>query len=134
MTSFLVVCDDPCTLVQHDAPHRVPFLAEFAYGETKGCFELPSATKAPTKNLDIPDILPLAYSEVPTNEDAMDDSAPLVHPDVAGTKRYVMGTRMQMRKTGTSHKLPECSYHDLSCAKQGVHVSTMSQEGLQMTR
>ena len=68
------------------------------------------------------------------NEDAMTDSSPLVHPDVSGTKRYVMGTKMQMRKTGTSHKLPECSYHDLSCAKQGVHVSTMSQEGLQMTR
>ena len=114
--------------------HRVPFLAEVAYGETKGCFELPSATVAPTKNLDIPDILRLAYSGGTPKEDAMTDSSPLIHPDVAGTKRYVMSTKMQMRKTGTSHKLPECSYHDLSCAKQGVYTSTMSQEGLQMTR
>ena len=114
--------------------HRVPYLGELAYGESKGCFEHPSATVAPNKNLDIPDILPLAYSEGTPNEDAMTNSSPLVHPDVSGFKRYVMGTKMQMRKTGTSHKLPECSYHDLSCAKQGVYTSTMSQEGLQMTR
>ena len=114
--------------------HRVPCLAEFAYGETIGCFEVPSATKAPTKDIDIPEILPLAYSEGAPKEDAMTNSSPLVHPDVDGLKRYVMGTRMQMRKTGTSHKLPECSYHDLACAKQGVYIGTMSQEGLQMTR
>ena len=132
---FLVVCDDSCTLVQH-IRHRDGATAELAYGETKGCFEKPSSTEKPKTNLQVPDILPLAltYTTSLPNASAMTNSSILIHPDSQSTRRYIMGTKMQMRKSGKSHKMPECSFHDLSNAMEGSLIKSMNQEGLQMTR
>ena len=128
------VCDDACTLVQH-INHRDPTLAMLAYGETSGCFEKPCATQKPRRDIDVPDILPLAHVEdprvVPT---AMQNQSPLIHPDVRGTRRYIMGTKFQMRESGKSHKKPTCSFHDVNNAKQGCLIKTMNQEALQVER
>ena len=131
---LLAICDDPCTLVQH-IEHRDGTIAELAYGETKGCFEKPSHTKKPTKDIDCPDILPLAHQQNQNgNQSLMDNPSTLLHPDVVGSKRYIMGTRLQMRKSGKSHKKQTCSFHDISLANQGGLVKSMNQEALQVTR
>ena len=65
---------------------------------------------------------------------AMENPNPLIHPDVVGHKRYVMGTKMQMRGKGKSHKRETCAFHDLDNSKQGQLIKTMNQEVLQVTR
>ena len=106
-----------------------------AYGETKGCFEMPSTSKKPTEEIDCPDILPLAHQESQKVDSfAMTNQSPLIHPDVTGTRRYIMGTRMQMRDSGKSHKKPTCAFHDLAKSKQGSLINSMNQEAMQVTR
>ena len=36
---------------------------------------------------------------------------------------------MQLRKTGSSHKRNSCSYHDITLAKEGSMIKTMTQVG-----
>ena len=43
------------------------------------------------------------------------------------THKYPTLFRLQMRKTGTSHKKKSCSYHDLSKAKEGAMINSMDQ-------
>ena len=50
-----------------------------------------------------------------------------MHPDVRGVKRFVVGTGLQMRKGGTSHKRPSCKFHDVSLVVQGDYIKTMNQ-------
>ena len=45
-----------------------------------------------------------------------------------------MGTKLQMRDSGTSHKKETCRYHNLNNSKQGSLVKSMNQEALQVTR
>ena len=130
---ILAICDDPCTLIQHIG-HRFPTEAKLAYGETQGCFEKPSMTKPPTKNLPCPDILPLAHSSNVTDRSAMTKSSILLHPDAQSDRRYITGTRLQMRPSGKSHKKKTCSFHDLANAEEGVLINSMNQEALQVTR
>ena len=131
---FLALCDDACTLVQH-LNHRVPTIAMLAYGETGGCFEKPSNAQKPRTDIDCPDILPLAQVENPTvDRSAMKNPSTLMHPDVKGTRRYLMGTKLQMRESGTSHKKATCSFHNVNNSKQGPLIKTMNQEALQVTR
>lgn len=130
----LGVCDDACTLVQHMS-HRDRNVAIRAFGDYRGCFEVPSSTLKPSQGIDCPDILPLAHANNQNMvKDSMKNPSALVHPDVKGTRRYVMGTGLQMRDSGTSHKRPECSFHNVNHAKQGELIRTMNQEALQITR
>lgn len=50
-----------------------------------------------------------------------------VHPDANSQEKYVVGTKLQMRKKGTSHKKNSCQYHDVSLTRQGEKISTMNQ-------
>ena len=52
-----------------------------------------------------------------------------VHPDIIGsnTNRYVVGTKLQMRSTGTSHKQNSCRFHDASLTNEGEYIKTMNQ-------
>ena len=96
---------------------------------------MPSDEKEPSTGIDCPDILPLSLQENPRGDrKAMENPSNLVHPDVNGTRRFLMGTKMQMRDSGTSHKRKTCRYHDLKIAKQGSLVKSMNQEALQVTR
>lgn len=134
MFKLLVVCDDPCTLEQH-IEHRNGTTAMLAFGEAKGCFEMPSNLKKPSTDIDCPDILPLTHQENPKGDKtAMENPSSLIHPDVKGTRRYIMGTKLQMKDSGKSHKKETCSYHNLNNAKQGSLVKSMNQEALQVTR
>ena len=131
---ILAICDDVCTAVQHMA-HRDDTIAMQALGETGGCFEKPTKDKEPCKDIDCPDILPLAYDDKHiADKSAMENTSPLIHPDAVGDKRYVMGTKMQMRGKGKSHKRETCAFHDLDNSKQGQYIKTMNQEALQVTR
>ena len=131
---FSALCDDACTLVQH-LNHRDPTLAMMAYGETGGCFEKPSDTQKPRTDIDCPDILPLALVENPeVDRSRMRNPSQIIHPDIKGTKRYLMGTKLQMRDSGTSHKKATCSFHNVNNSKQGPLIKTMNQEALQVTR
>ena len=130
---ILTICDDSCTLLQH-VEHRFPTEAKLAFGETKGCFEKPSNAKLPNTDIDCPEILPLAHQTKIPDKLLMDNPSILLHPDALSDRRYVMGTRMQMRPSGTSHKKKSCSFHDLDKSKQGVLSSSMNQEALQNTR
>jgi hypothetical protein len=106
-----------------------------AYGDTKGCFEKPSISQKPKKDIDCPDILPLAHVDNQNiDKAAMGNKSTLVHPDVKGTKRYIAGTKLQMREGVKSHKKATCLFHDLSNAKQGALIKSMNQEALQNTR
>ena len=112
---------------------RYPEFTKHAFGEKGGCFELPREDKEPTKNISCKEILPLTHSEHITNRDAMRDSNPLVHPDTESLTRYCLGTGLQMRD-GKSHKTVECSYHDVSNAKEGRMLKTMTQEAMNVER
>ena len=75
-------------------------------------FKEPTETKKPSNNVSCPDVLPLQYSEHPSNSAAMNSLDPLDHPDSTDTTRYCLGTRIQMRSNGKgSHKAKECLYH-----------------------
>ena len=130
---FSAICDDPCTLVQH-IKLRDPSFSSLAFGDTNGCFERPNSEQSPTKDIDCPEIIPLHMQETPSELKAMEDEDPLVHPDVRGMKRYVMGTNLQMREHRGSHKRPECRFHDIRLSKQGSKIKTMNQESLQVVR
>ena len=108
-------------------------LSELAFGKLRGCFEYPLETKEPNKNVDCPDVLPLQYSDRVPRREAMEHSSPLVHPDVDGYNRYCLGTGLQMKDTGKSHKLNTCKYHDPNNSPQGKYLKTMTQEGLQVS-
>ena len=129
----LAVCDDACTLVQHIG-HREGTIAWMAYGETQGCFEKPSFVEAPRTDIDCPAILPSAYNEQEVDSQAMTNPSPFVHPDTKDHRRFIMGTKMQMRGKGKSHKRPQCAFHDLDNCIQGKYVKSMSQETMQVTR
>ena len=130
--------------------YRYPNVAELAYGSRRrGCFENPDDNREPQTELDCPDILPVEHQEdIGHLHDPMAMKNPSqlvriqknhpnintanitqVHPDVRGTNRFVTGTRLQMRKAGTSHKRPSCRFHDVSKTKQGVFINTMNQVG-----
>ena len=64
----------------------------------------------------------------------MDNPSILLHPDALNDRRFLMGHRLQMKPSGTSHKKKSCSFHDLDKSKQGVLISSMNQEALQVTR
>jgi len=133
---ILMICDDPCTLVSHSLVKN-PSVAEPAYGSNRrGCFEDPDDTKDPSSNIDCPDILPVEFREDGHYHDpnSMKNPSQLVHPDARGTSRFVSGTKLQMRRNGTSHKRPSCRYHDVSKTKQGAFIKTMNQEALQNVR
>ena len=129
----LAVCDDPCTLVQHIG-HRDDQIAMLAYGETLGCFEKPSMTEPPSKDIDCPAILPLAHAVDEVDSSAMENPSPVIHPDTKEQRRYIMGTKLQMRGRGKSHKRPQCAFHDLDNCNQGRLVKSMNQEAMQVTR
>ena len=125
--------DDSCHFVRYSfaqPEHRV--LSEYAFGEKLGCFEKPSATRDPTKNIDCPDLTPLEFSGNPVNREAMKNPSRLVPPDSNSLTKYCLGTRLQMRKGGTSHRLKTCSYHDANLSKQGKLLKTMTQEAMQV--
>ena len=124
--------DDPCTFARH-SKNADKVKGELAFGATNGCFELPDATKEPTKDLDCPAVEPLSMStSQTTNRDAMLNPSPLVHPDVQGLNKYCLGTRLQMRDGKSSHRLNTCRYHDVNLCTQGKLVKTMTQEALQV--
>lgn len=113
---------------------RYPAQSQKAFGQTRGCFQLPSSVK-PRKNIKCSDILPLDLSDNEPNRQAMLDSDPLVHPDTANMTRYCLGTRMQMKEDGKgSHKAVECSYHDLDLSEDGKMLKSMTQEAMQVCR
>ena len=126
--------DDACAYVRHSLnqpEYRV--WSELAFGGKHGCFEMPSATRDPTSNIDCPDITPLKFSNNEVNREAMLVDSRLVHPDTGSTlTKYVLGTRLQMRKGKTSHKLKTCEYHDVNLAVQGKLLKTMTQEAMQV--
>ena len=125
--------DDSCQYVRHSrAQPEYRVWSELAFGETHGCFEKPSATREPTANIDCPDITPLQFAHNITNRDAMKVESRLVHPDSTSLTRYVLGTRLQMRKGATSHRLKTCAYHDANLSKQGKMLKTMTQEAMQV--
>ena len=99
-----------------------------------GCFEKPSMTNPPTKNLSCPEILPLAHSFNIPNGSSMSNESRLTHPDAENDRRFISGTRLQMQKKRTSHKKKTCSFHDLDNAQEGKLISSMNQEALQNTR
>ena len=119
-------------MVQH-MKAREPNLAGLAL-DTNGCFELPSSVDSPTSGIDCVDIVPLSYQDTPSERDAMNNDNQLVHPDVRGSRRYVMGTKLQMRENKTSHKRNACRFHDVKLSKQGSSIKTMNQESLQVVR
>ena len=43
-----------------------------------------------------------------------------------------LGTRLQMRKGKTSHKLKTCEYHNANLSNQGKLLKTMTQEAMQV--
>ena len=55
----------------------------------------------------------------------------LIHPDADGTIKYCLGTGLQMKDTGKSHKLNTCKYHNANNSVQGKYLKTMTQEALQ---
>ena len=100
--------------------------------DRRGCFEPPSETTPPNRDVNCPDILPIEDKDNTTDYTALDDDSQIVHPDCPSGQRYVMGTRLQTRgakgKSGKSaHKLESCKYHDLDCSKQGAKLKTLSQ-------
>ena len=107
-------------------------LSELAFGDYRGCFEKPSLKKDPTTEIDCPDVQPLTFSDNQGNREAMNNPSKLVHPDSTSLRKYCLGTRMQMRKGKTSHKLKTCSYHDANLCKQGKFLKTMTQEAMQV--
>ena len=136
MIDFVIlgICDDACTLVQHIS-HRDAYISTRAYGDNRGCFEVPSSKIRPSRDIDIPDITPLTHvKNKHVDKAAMKHPSTLIHPDVKGTRRYIMGTGLQMRESGTSQKRPECSFHNVNHSKQGAVIKTMCQEALQNTR
>ena len=46
-----LVCDDPCTLSAYEFAHY-PEESELCLGERKGCFEVPSESHRPSKDID----------------------------------------------------------------------------------
>ena len=103
-----------------------------AFGGKHGCFEKPSSKRDPTSNIDCPDITPLMFSGNMANREAMKNESRLIHPDTGSSLvKYVLGTRLQMRKGRTSHKMKTCEYHDVNLAIQGKYLKTMIQEGMQ---
>ena len=87
----VLVCDDPCTYVSHSM-QRYPTEAELAFGETRGCFEMPSNDIPPRTGIRCPDIIPIEV-QLNCNRMAMNENDFLLHPDSSTTKRYVFGTR-----------------------------------------
>ena len=55
---------------------------------------MPSEDIAPRTGISCPDITPIELEDKPPNRQAMLNPSTLVHPDVATTKRYVLGTRL----------------------------------------
>ena len=100
----------------------------------QGCFEKPSMTELPKKNISCPDILPLAHSSHVPDRSAMTKAGRLMHPDAQKDRSYISGTRLQMQKKRTSHKKLSCSFHDLDNTEEGKLVNSMNQEALQVTR
>ena len=45
----------------------------------------------------------------------------------SNSARYVVGTKLQMKKSGTSHKRNSCKYHDVTLVKEGEYIKTMNQ-------
>ena len=129
-----LILDDACAFVRYilsQPEHKV--WSELAFGGTHGCFEKPSSQKDPTANIDCPDITPLMFTDNQTNREAMNNESRLIHPDTGSSlTKYVLGTRLQMRKGKTSHKLKTCEYHDANLAVQGKLLKTMTQEAMQV--
>lgn len=123
--------DDACTFVRHSFS-QYPVLSQLAFGEKLGCFEKPSSDKDPMPNIDCPDITPLMFCGNKVNRDAMKVDSRLVHPDTNSLTKYCLGTRLQMRKGKTSHKLKTCEYHNANLSKQGKLLKTMTQEAMQV--
>ena len=74
------------------------------------------------------------FSDNIVNREAMNNESRLIHPDTGSSlTKYVLGTRLQMRKGRTSHKLKTCEYHDANLAIQGKLLKTMTQEAMQVT-
>ena len=111
---------------------RYPVISELAFGNTRGCFELPDKDKEPGTKIDCPDVTPLQHSDRPANREAMLNSSPLIHPDAEGTRKYCLGTGLQMKNSGKSHKLNTCKYHNSNLSVQGKLHKTMTQEVLQV--
>ena len=86
------ICDDACTYVSCSL-QRYPVEAELAFGEKRGCFQMPKEEIPPKALISCPDIVPIQLDEREPNKDAMRNPSILVHPDVPTSTRYVLGTR-----------------------------------------
>ena len=105
-----------------------------AFGVYKGCFQTPSATVEPDSDIDCPDVSPLTFSNSIVNREAMNDPNKLVHPDSSSLVKYCLGTRIQMQKGKSSHKLKTCQYHDVNKSRQGRFLKTMTQEAMNVSQ
>ena len=104
-----------------------------AFGLLKGCFQTPSTTQAPDSDIDCPAVSPLTFSNSIVNREAMNDPNKHVHPDSVSKVKYCLGTRIQMQKGKSSHKLQTCQYHDVNKSKQGKFLRTMTQEAMNVS-
>jgi hypothetical protein len=127
------ITDDACTYVRHSfSQPQYRVWSQLAFGQYHGCFEKPSSTKDPTSNIDCPEIKPLNFCDNKVNREAMNNDSRLVHPDSSSLTKYCLGTRLQMRKGKTSHKLKTCEYHDVNLSNQGKLLKSMTQEAMQV--
>ena len=107
---------------------KYPLESQITLGvDRRGCFEPPSETEPPNKDIDCKDILPIDHPENITDEKAIEEKSQLHHPDCSTLQRYVMGTRLQTAGGKKQHKLPTCDFHNLDNCKQGSLHKTMSQ-------
>ena len=78
-------------------------------------------------------VLPLKFSDAPTNVSAMSDADPLIHPDSNDYTRYCLGNRIQMWSNAKgSHKAKECLYHDLDLCNDGKFLKEIAQNQLSL--
>ena len=131
---FFSIADDSCAYVRYSlAQLENQEESKQAFGMYRGCFQTPSPTVEPSSNIDCPDIAPLTFSSSTVNREAMNDPNKLVHPDSTSLRKYCLGTRIQMRKGKSSHKLKACQYHDVNLSRQGKFLRTMTQESMNVS-